>query len=115
MVWTLWRPTGRLRAQLVDACGCCGCGISWPRPDTTWRGRVRFADDRVQKIVKINGWNRERLLETRGDTVVLNSHDWQLQRFDVWLEDGQRRQVSTNLGDLRASLADVAMEGVTMA
>lgn len=86
--------------------------------DTTWRGRVRFADDRVQKIVKINGWNRERLLETRGDdTVVFEAvTTGNYSGFDVWLEDGHsgELQVSTNLGDLRASLADVDMEGVTM-
>ena len=62
--------------------------------------------------------NRERLLETRGDdTVVFEAvTTGNYSGFDVWLEDGHsgELQVSTNLGDLRASLADVDMEGVTM-
>ena len=86
--------------------------------DTTWRGRIRFTGDTVEKVVKVNAWNKERLLEQRGaDTIVFEAvTTGNYGGFDAWLSDGSagELEIATNLGNLTASLADVDMQGVTL-
>ncbi|MBT6275796.1 MAG: DUF3604 domain-containing protein, partial [Chromatiales bacterium] len=86
--------------------------------DTDWRGRVRFTGNTIERIAKINGWHKERLLERRGpDTVVFEAvTTGNYSGFDVWLDDGDAGQleVSTNLGEMSVSLADIDAAGVRM-
>ena len=86
--------------------------------DTTWRGRIRFGGARVLQLEKINAWNKERLLEVRGqDTVVFEAvTTGNYSGFDVWLDehDAGELEITTNLGDLRVSLADIGLEDTIM-
>lgn len=86
--------------------------------DTNWKGRVRFTEDRVRRMARINAWNPERLLELQGqDTVVFDAiTTGNFGGFDAWLEDGRTGaiEISTNLGALSLPLADIGLDDATM-
>ena len=86
--------------------------------DTTWQGEVRFAGTKIRRIEKINAWNHERLLETRGeDCVVFEAvTTGNYGGFDAWLETGTADQVEveTNHGTLTLPYGDIGMEDCVM-
>ena len=86
--------------------------------ETQWRGRVRFGGDSIERMVKINAWHRERILEQRGpDTVIFEAvTTGNYSGFDAWLKEGQSGtvEVATNHGTLRADLSAIDADGVRM-
>ena len=84
--------------------------------DTNWKGSARFTGATIRRIGKINAWNHERLLERRGsDSVVWDSiTTGNFGGFDAWIDGGERLEISTNLGDLSLSLADIGLDDVVM-
>lgn len=82
--------------------------------DTTWSGRAKFSDAKIQKFEMINQWKHKRLFEQRGSNTVIwdTVTTGNCMGFDVWLENSSKRQldITTSLGDLSLTLADTDLE-----
>ncbi len=85
---------------------------------TSWIGRARFGGSTIRRIEKINAWNPERLLETRGrDTVewnVLTTGNF--GGFDAYLDEAEDGvfDLACNHGNLNLPLAQIGLEDVVL-
>ena len=81
---------------------------------STWKGRARFNGARIRDMRRINAWNHERLLATRGaDTVEFDAiTTGNFGGFDVWLDEraGGQFDFQSNHGELKLSLSDLGVE-----
>lgn len=86
--------------------------------NTTWRGRARLSDARIERFERINLWSPERLFEQRGSNVIVwdTVTTGNFMGFDAWVsaEAGGRLQIATNHGDLDLDLDSIGLEDTVL-
>ncbi|MCC0044739.1 MAG: DUF3604 domain-containing protein [Brucellaceae bacterium] len=96
---------------------CAGAEYRGRGRNTLWRGRARFAGNRIVRFERFNHWNRERLFEQQGsDTVLWHAiTTGNIMGFDAWLERGDGNVViDTNRGSLSIPVGSLASDGTAM-
>lgn len=116
----IWRGTERLECIRPEAPVGNRARVLWSGAenrgrgrDTLWRGRLSTGSQPILRMVPINHWNPERLLERRGASQVV----WEsvttgnIAGLDLWLPSNRAElEIETNLGGLKVALADLDAE-----
>ena len=81
---------------------------------TRWQGEARLSEASIEHFAKINAWNPERLLESRGPSRVVwdTTTSGNFGGFDAWLAGSREGgvEIETNHGSTTLALADIGRD-----
>ncbi len=94
----------------------CGAEYRGRGRQTPWKGSAKFTNANIKRFEKINAFNHERLLETKGeDTVVFDAiTTGNFGGFDVWLEGAENLELMTNRGYVSIPVSQIGLEDTVL-